>query len=248
MPDGELSLVKLLEIHEATIIRVIEMNTRNLNQRIDEVMKEVFELKRSANFQEEFCQVKLEPIVKKMQEFESTIATLRNSMPSLPSTSHLQASNANLVSAKIMQDLTSVKEKIVDLENRSRRNNLRVDGLPENEGETWEQTEAKLKELINLKLGLDGDSMLIERAHRVGKRDGGRPRVVVARFLNWKEKNEVLQNSRKLQGSGIYLNDDFAEETVRRRKELLPVMKKMREQGHFAILKVDKLITKEHNL
>ena len=72
--------------------------------------------------------------------------------------------------------------------------------------------------------------------------------VVVARFLNWKEKNEVLQNSRKLQGSGIYLNDDFAEETVRRRKELLPVMKKMREQGHFAILKVDKLITKEHNL
>ena len=34
------------------------------------------------------------------------------------------------------------------MENRSRRNNLRVDGINENEGESWEESELKVKKVF----------------------------------------------------------------------------------------------------
>ena len=37
-----------------------------------------------------------------------------------------------------------VEQKLRDLEDRSRRNNLRVDGIPETPGETWKDCEEKL--------------------------------------------------------------------------------------------------------
>ena len=43
--------------------------------------------------------------------------------------------------------------KLDDLENRSRRNNLRSGGIPESPNETWQESESKIKHLIsNLKL------------------------------------------------------------------------------------------------
>ena len=36
-------------------------------------------------------------------------------------------------------------EKTVYLENQSRRNNLRFEGLLEDDNETWDETEAKVK-------------------------------------------------------------------------------------------------------
>ena len=41
-------------------------------------------------------------------------------------------------------DSDYVEEKLIVLEDRPRRNNLRVDGIVENSGETWEDCEEKL--------------------------------------------------------------------------------------------------------
>ena len=53
------------------------------------------------------------------------------------------------------------------LENQSRRNNIRVSGIPEEPRETWEKVEEKVKAAVKEKLDLDID---IERTHRVEKR------------------------------------------------------------------------------
>ena len=57
--------------------------------------------------------------------------------------------------------------KLEYLENQSPRNNIRVSGIPEEPGETWEKVEEKVKAAVREKLDLDID---IERAHRVEKR------------------------------------------------------------------------------
>ena len=49
------------------------------------------------------------------------------------------------------------------------RVNLRVDGVHEDEGETWEVTEAKVKQVLKEKLSLPNDPV-IERARRIGKK------------------------------------------------------------------------------
>ena len=39
----------------------------------------------------------------------------------------------------VVTDLKEIKDKLKDLENRSRRNNLRIDAIIEGENESWSQ-------------------------------------------------------------------------------------------------------------
>ena len=69
-----------------------------------------------------------------------------------------------------------------DLEDRSRRNNLKFEGLSEDLRENWEQSAEKFRKLIKEKLGVHGE-VEIKRAHRVGKFMSDKPRPVIAKFF-----------------------------------------------------------------
>ena len=75
-----------------------------------------------------------------------------------------------------------------DLEDRSRRNNLRVDGQKEKDNETREETEKILQQMIRDVLELEGIN--IEKAHRVANKSNKRnaPRTIVPRFSCYKDK------------------------------------------------------------
>ena len=66
------------------------------------------------------------------------------------------------------------------------------------------------------KLGLD--NVQIERAHRVNnKRNKDKktnPRTIVCKILFYKPKKEVLKNAKKLQGTDIFINEEFCNETM----------------------------------
>ena len=63
--------------------------------------------------------------------------------------------------------------KVTDLEVRSKRNNLRFDGLQQAQGEDWYGSEAKIKKVIKGKLGTE--NVEVERAHRIGKEKRDEP-------------------------------------------------------------------------
>ena len=92
---------------------------------------------------------------------------------------------------------------------------------------------------------MDADGINIERAHRTGKKKENKDRVIVAKFLNYKDKEMIMKSSKKLKNTGIYINEDFAEETLKKRAELYPLLKKYRSEGKFAILKVDQIVVRE---
>ena len=145
----------------------------------------------------------------------------------------------------IEKELSDLKEKAGYLENQSRRNNLRIDGIPESTGETWDDTERKVKETLVSQLDLTEEPM-IERAHRVGRpKTPGMGRSIVCKIQDWKQKEAILQASRKVKPPGLYLNEDLATETVRRRKELVPELKSARQQGKLAYFVLDKLVVKD---
>ena len=68
----------------------------------------------------------------------------------------------------LQTDLPTHDSKLECLENQRWRNNIRVSGILELPDETWEVTEAKVKQAIQEQLGTDVD---IERAHRVERRN-----------------------------------------------------------------------------
>ena len=150
--------------------------------------------------------------------------------------------NTQLLNNNDRNVLKFQKEKLTDLEDRSRRNNLRIDGLKENEKETWLITEEKVKELFKTRLQVEGD-IDINGAHRVGKKESGKPRTIVLHFQKYKDKERIKQNARKLKYSGIYINGDFSFETLQIQKDLLKTARELRDKGKGAKVVKDKLTT-----
>ena len=150
----------------------------------------------------------------------------------------------------VTPDLKEIKDKLNDLENRSRRNNLRTDGIIEEENESWSQSEKKLQEIVKDQLQFERD-IEIERAHSSGKtiieESPNKRRTIIAKFLNFKDKQEVLSEykARKLWTKGIFINEDFSEDTMEKRKSLSQRVKELGEEGKFAKVVYDRLIVRD---
>ena len=121
-----------------------------------------------------------------------------------------------------------IEEKQEYLENMSRRNNIKILDLPEEEGEkTWADTEELVKKTVKEQLHYE-DDVHIERAHRVGKprpflvmnSDGtktkSRPRPIIARFSSWKEKEAILATARKVKPKQIKFFQDLSSRTLKK--------------------------------
>ena len=143
---------------------------------------------------------------------------------------------------KVWEENHELREKLRDLEDRSRRDNIRVDGLEEYENEKWEETEELLVETFSNYLGI-GD-VKIERAHRVGDPKVSTKRTIVAKLSSYKEKQKVLSRCNRLKGTGIFVNEDFSKETLEIRKKNWGRVKELHKQGKYAILVYDRVYTR----
>ncbi|XP_065675883.1 uncharacterized protein LOC136092092 [Hydra vulgaris] len=157
----------------------------------------------------------------------------------------------NNISEKISQikkyydkEINSLYKKSIDLENRSRRNNLRIDGILETLGESWEDCEKAVKEIFKTKLKIQSE-VVVERAHRIGQFKDNKPRTLVIKLLNFQDKNKILNAVKYLKGTGLYINEDFAQETIYHRRKLWEEVKKLRSEGKYAILKYYKIFTRD---
>ena len=113
-----------------------------------------------------------------------------------------------------MLNVDKVSAKLIELEDRSRRNNLRIDGIKEEPNDTWEACEKNPK--IADKLGIDSD-IKIERCHWIGPRKTktgqnlDRPCTVVCSLNRFKDKQRNLNNAKKnMKNTGNFINEDFS--------------------------------------
>ena len=131
-----------------------------------------------------------------------------------------------------------VTNKLIDLEYRSRHNNLRIDGISESRHETWEEYEKEIKKVFNENLAVK--NVQTERAHRSKRsksnNNSEKPRKIVCTLLNYKQKEEILRNTKKFKGSNIFINEDFCYETMQYREKLWEEVKCLRSRGKIACL------------
>ena len=83
-----------------------------------------------------------------------------------------------------------MSEKLIELEDRSRRNDLHIVGLTGNTSETWDDCEKKVQEVLQNKLNIQ-DDIEIDGCHRMGKRRESGPRTVICRFVRFKDKQRI---------------------------------------------------------
>ena len=94
--------------------------------------------------------------------------------------------------------------KLVDLDARSRLNNLRFEGIKEHGNESWEDCENKIYDLLENKLEMHIENVVIERAHQTRKKNKNTSRPIVAQFSFYKDKMDILKNCKKLKKHKIF--------------------------------------------
>ena len=82
----------------------------------------------------------------------------------------------------------------------------------------------------------------MERVHRIGEFKPNKIRPIVAKFLNYKHKEEVKSAGiTKLSNSRFSVGDQFPKPVQEKRRALLPVKKAALKKGDTAVFAYDKL-------
>lgn len=134
-----------------------------------------------------------------------------------------------------ISNLKKLQDKVTYLEDASRRNNVRVTGIPENAEK--QDLRGFMLHLLAEGLELDVDAGFeLEQVHRVGPmRDDSRSRHVLARFLRFSAREAVLRAARERrvewQGNRISFFQDLSQDVLQQRRRFDMVKKQLQERG-----------------
>lgn len=145
--------------------------------------------------------------------------------------------------------IQQVQLKNADLEARSRRNNVRITGIPESTDipNMEKYVEALARELFSTELSA---MFLIERAHRTlapRPQPGLPPRPIIARVLNYRDRDAILRGAREkgtlhYQGNKISIYPDYTTQVQNARREFQPAKKLFQQIGtRYALIYPAKL-------
>ena len=142
-------------------------------------------------------------------------------------------------------EMKYIKEAIVDLSNRTRRNNIVIHNVAE--GQENDDIFTYVKEFVSNTVGVK--DVEIEAAHRTPtsrlkqNADNPHPRIIHAKILKRSDRDEILKKSPKVlknvevgSGKKIFITDDIHPETRKLHKRLVPIMKDMRKKGWMAFI------------
>ena len=122
-----------------------------------------------------------------------------------------QLHEVNESKSDLQKQIRCLEESIDDLEQYGRRNSLRFHNCPTL---TVNQTEPLSTDnlVINLcksKLGIDLSEDDIFRSHTIGRPNKNGNYQIICRFKNWKLKNKVYTEKRKLRHTSIFMTEDL---------------------------------------
>ena len=195
----------------------VEVMFNSVQGRVNQLVAENVELKRSLEF---------------------TQAELRD----LQETVHVQAGSVRSLQTK-QEVVSTMENRVRNMEDLSRAANLRVTGVEEQQGETAEQAMLKVQRIITDNLLLPNVKVL--QAHRVRQQDEtSRSRTIIAKLPTASDKIKCLRESSKLKGKNIFVNDDVSSATMAIRRTKFDELKRKRSEGYVAYFSGANLITK----
>ena len=146
---------------------------------------------------------------KKIEVLEGKVYTIEKEKDEL--TNSLAAAEREREKLEVL--LKEEREAVRELEQYGRRDNIKIYGLREGgrgDSETAEETIEAVKELFKEKLGVTVEKQDIANAHRLGKKEGGRERSVIVRFVRRTVKEQVITKRRALKGTKVVIADDLS--------------------------------------
>ena len=200
---------EMFQEQQEALLNIISSNTAPLRQFIDKL---TIEIKDNND--------RLNSIVKDTDDLKLSVQTYKNvfddKIKGLEDSVKKIKENHKKEIIQLKNENADSKDKLRILEDRSRRDNLRFDGIQEWRDEYLADTEEILKDKIKETLGIE--NVELERAHRVGDKNHSSCRTIVAKLSKYKTKERILTQARKKKPLGIRIYEDFSKATVQIRK------------------------------
>ena len=111
----------------------------------------------------------------------------------------------------------------------SRRNNVRLVGVPEAPQGVREDPVTIVEEILHTKFNVNTK---VERAHRDGRKVDGRPRHILLKFLSYREKVDVMRRAREtLRDENYFFTDDLTPTDLEEKKKWSKRVQEMYNKG-----------------
>ena len=166
-----------------------------------------------------------------------------------------QCDAATRENSKLNEEISTLKNRLIKLEDYSRRENLRFYNIPENPGESSMECSRKVMDVLS-ELGADPENTKFHAIHRTGNpnttassnsavsnrvstesREGAsrppRPRPILVRFVSRMNSDWVWENRKKLMNSSrfssVFIDKDLSAESAKQRGKLRAAFRKAKE-------------------
>ena len=138
---------------------------------------------------------------------------------------------------ELRKKLEEERERNIELENYTRRENIKLMNIPETENRDI-TTRDLVYDILSHDLNVDTNDIRFHAVHRVGKPSKSRIRPIIARFVCREDRDHVFRAKRRLQESSrfrdAYITADYAKAIQDERRVLVKAMFKAREMGRQA--------------
>ena len=111
--------------------------------------------------------------------------------------------------AALESKLDSITKQNDDAEQYSRRNCIVFHGLPETDNENTDETIIKI---CREKMKIQIESKDLDRSHRLGRSNGGKPRGIIAKFANYNSRDKIYRARKVLRncsGTPVYIHESL---------------------------------------
>jgi len=192
-----------------------DINTSDLSLDLEELVPRAVEhLLKTSTFKQLLEKSLVATIKAKMESMEEKIAKQDSIIYDLQSQLKKKSDDNDDCKAQLKDLSESSSEtvrKLNDLEQYTRRNSIRLFGIPESK-DKHENCDIIVTNLARDKLGVKLDLHEIDRSHRVGKKTsepGKKPRPIIVKFGTYRSRQKLMRVRRKLKGTGITIKEDL---------------------------------------
>ena len=190
---------------------------------------------------------KLNALFTKMTNVEQSQNACNRRLSAIIETAHNKVKRLEEHSSKHDEQLKILTYKSIDIEARSRRNNLIFHGLADVVNENSKDI---VNQFLANELEIDPLWAPIDRAHRLGPRVRVRSgpsatrRPLIAAFSSYPDTERILDKAKSLRGTGFWIERDMPTEIRNARKTLWPEYKeyKRNERNRVSIVYPAKLV------
>ena len=182
------------------------LNEEKLTQLIRKIFQEEF--RKQEVYVTNIISSNFKITAKEIKKSQEQIKELKKEVTDLKSSMEHTDANLSDLSNRVDEiydyqvDPEYVTNKLTNLEDRSRSNNLGIDGISESRNEFCQESEEEIQKVFSENLGVK--NIQIERAHPSKRSKSNnyseKPRTIICKFLNYKQKEEILRNTEKTYG------------------------------------------------